>query len=376
MTTSTPASHRRKGRTVRLRDLRDAKKPRRQQVRDGRFRSQTKEIAMGASTARSLKPALRVVAALLVAQAALAFLMVYPAYQPKPHSVPVGTVGSSPAENAFARYDGAFDVHTYTSAAAARDAMQHRHIYGTLVTENGKERLVVASAASPAVAQMLEDVLSPAQRAVPVKDIAPLSSDDPRGATINALVLPLISISLIAAVALGALRLPRRQLLAMLALFSLLGGIGVMSVVGLGLGALPGSFFALAGVMSLTILAISVGTAGLQAVLGKAGVPLAALVFLFIGSPASGNGTAPELLPNVWRQIGRYLPLGANGSSLRNTSYFDGNAVIKPLLVLSAYVLLGAGLVVVADVRGRRARMVSDGSVQAHADADDIAKAA
>lgn len=331
---------------------------------------------MGASTARNFKPALRLVAILLVAQAALAFLMVYPSYKPTPHSVPVGYVGSSPADDAFAGYGDAFAVHAYPSAAAVRDAMGHREIYGALVAEDGGQRLLIATAASPIVAQMLKETVSPYHASLPVHDIAPLSSNDPRGATINALVLPLISISLIAAVALGALRLPRRRLLAMLALFSLLGGIGVMSVVGLGLGALPGSFFALAGVMALTILAISVGTAGLQAVLGKAGVPLAALVFLFIGSPASGNGTAPQLLPNFWRQIGQYLPLGANGSSLRNTSYFDGNAVIKPLLVLSAYVLLGAAFVVVADVRGRRARVVSDGSAPAHADADDIGKAA
>jgi hypothetical protein len=329
---------------------------------------------MGASTARSFKPALRLVAVLLVAQAALAFLMVYPSYKPTPHAVPVGFVGSSPADNAF--YGSAFAIHTYPSAAAARDAMKHREIYGALVAESGRQRLLIATAASPIVAQMLKETVSPYQTSLPVRDIAPLSSNDPRGATINALVLPLISISLIAAVALGALRLPRRRLLTTLGVFSLLGGLGVMSVVGLGLSALPGSFFALAGVMALTILAISVCTAGLQAVLGKAGVPLAALVFLFIGSPASGNGSAPQLLPNFWRQIGQYLPLGANGSSLRNTSYFDGNAVSKPLLVLSVYVLLGAALVVVADVRGKRARAVSDGSAPAHAEADDIAKAA
>lgn len=331
---------------------------------------------MAASSAPSFKRALRLVAVLLVAQAALAFLMVYPSYKPTPHAVPVGYVGSNPADDTFARYIDAFDVHTYRSASAASDAMRHRDIYGTLIAESGTQRLLVATAASPVVAQLIQEAVSPAKRAVPVRDLAPLSSDDPRGATINALVLPLISISLIAAVALGGLRLPRRRYLAALGAFALLGGIGVMSVVGVGLGALPGSFLALAAVMTLTILAISVCTAGLQALLGKLGVPLAALGFLFIGSPASGNGSAPQLLPNFWRQIGQYLPLGANGSSLRNISYFDGNAVLKPLLVLSAYVLLGAALVVVADVRGRRARAVSEASAPAHADPEDIAKAA
>jgi hypothetical protein len=331
---------------------------------------------MAVSSAGSFKPALRLVAVLLVAQAALAFLMVYPSYKPTPHAVPVGYVGANPADDTFARYGDAFDVHTYRSESAAADAMRHREIYGTLISSSGQPRLLVATAASPTVAQLIQEAISPAKHAIPAHDLAPLNTDDPRGATINALVLPLISISLIAAAALGGLRLRSRAYLAALSAFALCGGIGVMSVVGLGLGALPGSFFALAGVMALTILAISVCTAGLQAVLGKLGLPLAALAFLFIGSPASGNGSAPQLLPDFWRQIGQYLPLGANGSSIRNTSYFDGNAVVKPLLVLSAYVLLGAALVVVADVRGRRARAVSEDSAPAQAEPEDIAKAA
>jgi hypothetical protein len=51
--------------------------------------------------------------------------------------------------------------------------------------------------------------------------------------------------------------------------------------------------------------------------------------------------------------VGQFLPLGANGSALRNTSYFDGTAIARPLLVLSAYVVVGVLLVAGGDLVGR-----------------------
>ena len=306
--------------------------------------------------ANTAKRALRVIAILLVVQAALAFLMVYSSYKPSPHDLPVGYVGPQAGEAALASKAGsAVDFRTYSSEQAARDAIDQREIYGAVIASNSDRHLLVASAASPAVAQLLREAIAAPRTEIPVTDVAPLSSDDPRGSTINLLVLPLISISLAAVVALGTLRLRKTALLGALALFSLLGGIGVMSVVGLGLGALPGSFFALAGVMALTILAITFPTAGLNALLGKAGVPLAALLFLFIGSPASGNASAAEMLPGFWRQIGQFMPLGASGSGIRNTTYFHGNALVGPLFVLSAYVVGGAALLAVAGLRRRHA---------------------
>ena len=59
------------------------------------------------------------------------------------------------------------------------------------------------------------------------------------------------------------------------------------------------------------------------------------------------------MLPDFWRQIGQLLPPGASGSSIRNISYFHGNAITSPLLVLSAFVLAGTGAVILADIRKR-----------------------
>ena len=296
----------------------------------------------------------QIVGLLLIAQAAMLFLMVYPSYKPTPHHVPLGYVGPrADAAALTSRFRTELSVHTYPSEQAGRHAIEHRQIYGALIERPPRSELIVASAASPAIAELLRQSVAPSATKVEVRDAAPISSNDPHGAVIGLLVLPLISVSFAAVLALGALRLRRREYLGSLGAYALLGGIIVTAILKLGFGALPGSFAALAGIVALTLLAVALGTAGLHRTLGKLGVPLAALLFLFIGSPASGSGSAPELLPGFWRQVGPFLPLGANGSALRNTSYFNGSAVVRPLLVLSVYAVAGVLLVAGADLVGR-----------------------
>jgi hypothetical protein len=337
-------------------DMTDAK---RALLRQPRRVNRSERRPMNASSARQIlrgnRRTIQVVGLLFVVQAAMLFLMVYPSYKPTPHYVPLGFVGPRADASALAsRFGDALSVRTYPSERAARRAIEQREIYGALLVRPPRSELVVASAASPTVAQLLRQAVAPSTEKVEVRDVSPISPNDPHGAVIGLLVLPLISVSFAAVLALGALRLRRSAYFAALAAYALLGGIVVTSIVKFGFGALPGSFAALAGIVALTLLAIAFATAGLHRALGKLGVPVAALLFLFIASPASGNGSAPELLPGFWRQVGQFLPLGASGSALRNTSYFDGNAVVRPLLVLSAYAVVGVLLVAAAELAGRR----------------------
>jgi hypothetical protein len=110
------------------------------------------------------------------------------------------------------------------------------------------------------------------------------------------------------------------------------------------LGLLPGPYLALAGVAALIILAMALPAAGLVRLLGPGGLGLAAVTFLFIGNPGSGNGSAPELLPGFWRAVGPLLPPGAGGTALRNVAYFDGAALGRPLVVLVGFVAVGGAL--------------------------------
>ena len=106
------------------------------------------------------------------------------------------------------------------------------------------------------------------------------------------------------------------------------------------LGALDGSYWANAGVVSLGIAAIGLTLVGLRRTIGMAGLPLGAMTILLLGNPLSGVTSAPELLPTGWSTLGQLLPPGATGTALRSTAFFDGAGAGLPLLVLSC---LGAG---------------------------------
>jgi hypothetical protein len=301
---------------------------------------------------------------LAAVQAAMVFGFVFPGNNPKPHDVPVAFVGPAQAEHALAMRSGhRLSLRHYSSEQAARTAIDDRRAYGAVIVDGHGQQLLVASAASMTVAQMLRAAVAAPGTSVQVQDVVPLDRNDPRGATINLLFLPLIVVSFTAVMALGTLRLKRHQLVAAVGLFSLLGGVGITAVTSSGLDALPGSFLALSSISALALLAIVLPTAGLHRLFGPAGVALSAVVFLVIGNPASGNGTAPELLPGFWRWISQLMPPGAGGTGLRNVSYFDGHALTGPVLVLGTYAVLGAVLIVAADAIRRRQNSIGAGEL-------------
>ena len=299
---------------------------------------------------------------LLLLQAVLVAAFVLPGYKPEAHHVPVGVVGPESVARALeAKTGDDFRVHRYASESDARDAIGDRDVYGALIVDGKTQRLLTASAASNTVAQMLRGAADKAAGDVQVDDLKPLDSDDPRGATVNLLFLPLISVIFTATLAFGALSLSVRGQIAVVGAFSALGGLAVTALLAYGLGALPGSYLALSGLTALTILAMALPVAGLHRLLGQAGIGIGAVLFLVIANPASGNGTAPELLPGFWRWIGQLMPPGAGGTGLRNTAYFDGAALGQPILVLTAYAVAGGLLVVIADrVRRRRGATIEE----------------
>ena len=285
-----------------------------------------------------------IVAGLVLVQLLAVLAFVLPAHKPEPHGVPLGVVGPPGVAAQMEREaPGAFHVRTYRSAAAAERAIRHREIYGAVVAT--QHRVLVASAASPAIAQALR--LGPGAHAE-VRDVVPIDPDDPRGATLNAIFLPLIIASLPAALLLAKLPLSRRGLATALAGTAIAGGLLVVALVGPLLGLLPGPHLALAGVAALIVLAMALPAAGLVRLLGPHGLAPAAVLFLLIGNPGSGNGSAPELLPGFWRAVGPLLPPGAGGTALRNVAYFDGAALARPLLVLLAFAAVGAALLAVS----------------------------
>ena len=272
----------------------------------------------------------RLIAGLLALQLLLVALFVLPGHDPKPHGVPVGVVGA-------ATLPPVFDTHRYATEEAARQAIEERDVYGAIA--GGK--LLVASAASPAVAQMLRDAAPPGAA---VEDVVPTAKADPRGATINLVFLPLMAVTFPLALLLA--RLPRARALGTLAAFAAASGLLTIALVSVAMDALPGGYLALSAVAALAVLAVALPVTGLVRLLGPRGAGLGALLFVAIGNPGSGNASAPELLPGFWRVAGQLLPPGAGGQALRTTAYFDASALAQPLLVLTAWALAGAALIV------------------------------
>jgi hypothetical protein len=291
-----------------------------------------------------------IVLALLALQAALVLLFVVPARSPQPHGLPVGVAGpataTAPAQRALTAGGDAFEVHAYADADAARAAIREREVYGALVPAEG--RVLVASAASPVVAQQLRELgargAGGAANGLHVEDVVPAASGDPRGAVLNLLFLPLMIACFPLAAVLGRMQLSRRKMLGLVAAFAVLSGLALSAILQ-AMDALPGPYLAVSGVAALVVAAVGMTAAGLFRVLGAAGLGIAALLFVVLGNPGSGNATAPELLPGFWRVAGQLLPPGAGGQALRDVAYFDGHALLVPALVLAAWALSGAALI-------------------------------
>jgi hypothetical protein len=302
-------------------------------------------------------------AAMILGVSALLALVVtafaWPASEIEPRDLPVAAVGPGEAvagfENATTAALGAeaLDVRTLDSRADAVTAIENREVSGAFVFGTTGVEVLTASAGSPAVAQMLQQMsvqlaaAHPEQPAVQTTDVVALPADDPRGLVFNSGSLPIVLGGILAGVVV-ALRV-RGGLASILTTLGIAigGGLVTVGVLQGWLGALDGSYWANAGVVSLGIAAIGLTLVGLRRVIGLAGLPLGALTILLLGNPLSGVTSAPELLPSGWATLGQLLPPGATGTALRSTAFFDGAGAGLPLLVLTCWVVAGAALALV-----------------------------
>ncbi|MEV4704166.1 hypothetical protein [Actinoplanes sp. NPDC049316] len=239
---------------------------------------------------------------------------------------------------------GAFDVRIVADPDAA---IRDREVYGAIVLGADGPALHVASAASPTVATLLTQAAAELGqgRAVPVVDVVPTSSGDPRGAGFGAGFLPMAITGLLAGVLTFLLVKRPGARLAGLGAFAVLAGFAGAAVQQYWLGVVPGDYLVNAGVLALFALAVSAAVAGLGAVAGRAGAALGAATFFLVGNALSAVASAPELLPQPWGAVGQFLPVGAGATLLRSVAYFDGHGGATAAWVLSAYAVVGLILV-------------------------------
>ncbi|MFI6370238.1 ABC transporter permease [Streptomyces sp. NPDC050546] len=314
----------------------------------------------------SASPDRRVIAVIVLVPvlAALAlWAFAWPAARTAPRDLPLGVAGPPAAtaqvEKRLELREGAFEIHRYTDEAAARDAIEDRAVYGAVVVTPQGPELLTASAAGPAVAQLLQQAVTQQAAAegaqVRTVDVVAAPENDPRGAGMTAAVLPLA----LAGIAAGAV-VTLLGLRGVRAVIALLGASALVGVVAAGiahswLGVLTGDWWAEAAVLGLSALAVSGAVAGLAALIGNAGIGISAAVLMLLGNPFSGAATAPQMLPEPAGVIGQWLPPGAGATLLRSVAYFDGAAATGPALTLTWWAALGLGAVLLgSSLRTRR----------------------
>jgi hypothetical protein len=305
-----------------------------------------------------------VVALLSVVISVLLTAFAWPAARSAMHHVPLAVAGPPAATSQITaaleqRLPGGFDVTTVADTQAAEAAIKDREVYGAIDLTSGKPTVLIASAASPVVAQALQSLATAmsttaAEPAAAVRDLAALPSDDPRGAGLAAGALPMVIGGMIAAVVLTLRIRGTARRVAGAVTYAVIGGAAMAAILQFWLGSLEGTYALNAGVMALSLAATSLTLLGLETLLGLAGFGVGAAVIFLLGNPLSGATSAPEMLPGWSGALGQLLPPGAAQTLLRSAAFFDGGGATEPLIVLLSW--LTAGLLLCAAGAVRRPR--------------------
>ncbi|MFF2396926.1 hypothetical protein [Nocardia sp. NPDC058114] len=292
-------------------------------------------------------------------QALMLIAFAWPAVNIGPRDLPIAVAGPGSvqvAQQLRQRDPEAFEIITVADAQQARNAMADNEIYGAVVTGNGAPQVLVASAASPAVAQQLTAVAQQLSGipVAPVEDVIAVDPDDQRGAGFGSMVLPLVMSGMAAGILLTLLVPAFGSRLAGLAAFGIAGGLLSTLIFHTWLSILPGSYLELAAIAGLASFTVAAVIVGLAAAIGRPGIGLGALTMLLVGNPFSAATSAPELLPQPWGTIGQLLPPGAAAALLRSVAYFDGAGALAPLTVLLAWAAGGVALLGLGALRSRQ----------------------
>ncbi|MEU5402505.1 DUF3533 domain-containing protein [Streptomyces sp. NPDC005963] len=282
-------------------------------------------------------------------------------HEPTPHEVPIAVVAPTQQvarETAAQLSDlpgDPLDPRVVADEATARRQIENREVDGALVVRprGTVDALLVASASGASLSQAIEETVAGAQRverrSLEVVDVVPDSPGDARGLSSFYLVIGWCVggylCAAVLAISVGARPAnPHRALirLGVLLVYSVVAGLLGTVIAGPILGALTGSVPALWGLGTLLVFAVGAITLALQGLAGIIGVGLAILLVVVLGNPSAGGAYPYPLLPPFWQAIGPALPPGAGTFAARSITYFNGQALTGPMLVLSAWAVGGA----------------------------------
>jgi hypothetical protein len=278
-----------------------------------------------------------------------------------PHDLPLAVSGPAPAVDGLQdaldeKSPRGFEVAVHSHGDEVTRAIENREAVGGIsITPEGVEVKTASAAGVPYVTVLrnIGDGLAAEGMTVTVTDVVRLTDDDPTGAGIAALGLPLAIGGTISAALLATL-FRQRTLPRVTGSIAFAGLTGMATTAVLHwLGAVDGDYWATAAVVGLGIAAISLTVLGLESLLGYAGIAAGALLMVFVANPLSALATGPAWLPQPWGDIGQLLPIGAAGTVIRSSAFFGGAGSERALVVLGAWIVLGLVLLVVSASRSR-----------------------
>ena len=255
---------------------------------------------------------------------------------------------------------GTFAVTAFDSAQGVADRIrEQKAIGGIVVTESGLTIYTAAGAGAPYLA-LLNGVgaqLATSGQDVTYSDLAPTTEDDPTGASIATLGLPLIFGGMTSA---AALLLAYRGSVTsrLVAAFTLavLEGLLAVAILQFLFGSFDGSYWLTTAALSAGIAAIAFTVLGLGLLIGYPGLAVGAVLMLVVSNPLSGLASGPAWLPQPWGEIGQHLPVGATASAIRSAAYFDGSGSAEAWLVLTTWALCGLAMSWLGTARTRSTR--------------------
>ncbi|WP_406367416.1 DUF3533 domain-containing protein [Streptomyces sp. NBC_01546] len=326
-----------------------------------------------------IKDAVTIRAALLVLGVLvlqLAFITSYIGafHHPKPSEIPIAVaapvapVAERSVQQLAALPGKPLDPRTAEDEAAAIRLIENRDVDGALIIDPAgrTDRLLVASGGGASLSQAVEEIVRAVERAqgrtVQVTDVAPADKGDSRGLSSFYLVVGWCVggylCAAILAISAGArpANVHRAVIrLGALLLYAIAAGLLGAVIAGPVLGALPGPIMGLWGLGTLVVFAVGAITLAFQGLAGVVGIGLAILLIVVLGNPSAGGAYPYPLLPPFWKALGPALPPGAGTYAARSVTYFKGNDMTGPMLVLAAWAAAGSAITIAcAHFRGGR----------------------
>lgn len=286
------------------------------------------------------------------------FAFLAPTFASGPAGVPVAVSAPEPMVQQLTQGisqkagDEAPEITVMDNADDVRNAVLEREAVGGLaVTPEGATAFTASGNGAPYV-QLVDGIagsLEAQGMTVERADLAPTSSEDPQATGLALLGLPLAFGGIISAVVATFLfRGSKWTKIGVLTGIAVLGALVATWMLHSVYGTLTGSFGLEWLAISAGILATSMLTAGLGALIGVGGVGLGAVLTIFLANPLSGLSTGPWLLPAGWSTLGQWMPIGATGHLVRSLSFFDGAGAGAAWWVLALWIITGLVLLFVA----------------------------